>query len=232
MGGNEAGPTCHHMMEEEFTGTNQSVVPVIEMTVDENLETVTILASEGDADLTPLKQYQLKMLTNKKNAMDQLIEVTNYMLKEDLCMEITAYHLWNADSSETPIAYPEEVPHTEAGRAPYFQPIKDKIKKSGTTIVFRMISDFSYMEWREKLAEEKTVQDLKLHFGRHKLESTETCIIGFMANKIPTVTHMDSYEKAIQMKLPKGTPPFALKWIHPKVQGGFEATVKTDVIGI
>jgi hypothetical protein len=93
MGGNEAGPTCHHMMEEEFTGTNQSVVPVIEMTVDENLETVTILASEGDADLTPLKQYQLKMLTNKKNAMDQLIEVTNYMLKEDLCMEITAYDL-------------------------------------------------------------------------------------------------------------------------------------------
>jgi hypothetical protein len=76
------------------------------------------------------------------------------------------------------------------------------------------------------------VRDLKLHFGRHKLESTDTCIIGFMANKIPTVTHMDHYEKAIQMKLPKGTPPFALKWIHPKIQGGFEATVKTDVIGI
>jgi hypothetical protein len=83
MGGNEAGPTCHQMMEEEFTGTNQSVV----------IETAMILASEGDADLTPLKQYQLKMLTNKKNAMDQLIEVTNYMLKEDLCMEITAYDL-------------------------------------------------------------------------------------------------------------------------------------------
>jgi hypothetical protein len=91
MGGNEAGPTCHQMMEEEFTGTNQSVV--IETTVDENSETAMILASEGDADLTPLKQYQLKMLTNKKNAMDQLIEVTNYMLKEDLCMEITAYDL-------------------------------------------------------------------------------------------------------------------------------------------
>jgi hypothetical protein len=34
------------------------------------------------------------------------------------------------------------------------------------------------------------------------------------------------------MKLPKGTPPFALERIHPKVQGGYEAKVKTDVIGI
>jgi hypothetical protein len=65
------------------------------------VETATILASEGEADLTPLKEYQLKMLTNKKNAMDQLIEVTNYMLKEDLCMEIMAYDLWNVDSSQT-----------------------------------------------------------------------------------------------------------------------------------
>jgi hypothetical protein len=166
--------------------------------------------------------------------MDQLIEVINYMLKEDLCMEIMTYDLWNADSSKTepPIAYPDEVPDTEAGRAPYFQPIKDKINKNRTMIVFMVTFDFSYMEWREKLAEEKTVGDLKLHFGRHKLESTDTCIIGFMANKIPTVTHMDCYEKAIQMKLLKGTPPFALERIHPKVQGGFEATVKTDVIGI
>jgi hypothetical protein len=69
-------------------------------------------------------------------------------------------------------------------------PIKNKINKSRTTIIFRVISNFSHMEWREKLAEEKTVRDLKLHFGRHKLESTDTHIIGFMANKIPTVTHM------------------------------------------
>ncbi len=153
MGGNKAGPTCHQTMEEEFTGTNQS--EVIEMTVDKNSETAMILASEGDADLTPLKQYQLKLLTNKKNAMDQLIEVIDYMLKEDPCMEITVYDLWNADSSKTPIAYPDEVPDTEAGRAPYFQPIKDKINKSGTTILFRVISNFSHMEWREKLAEER-----------------------------------------------------------------------------
>jgi hypothetical protein len=100
MGGNEAGPTCHQTMEEEFTGTNQ--LEVNEMTVDENLETAMILPSEGNADLMPLKQYQLKMLTNKKNAMNQLIEVVNYMLKEDLCMEIMAYDLWNGDSNETP----------------------------------------------------------------------------------------------------------------------------------
>jgi hypothetical protein len=69
------------------------------------------------------------MSTNKKNVMDQLIEMINYMLKEDPCMEIMTYNLWNADSSETepPITYPDEVPDAEAGRAPYFQPIKDKI---------------------------------------------------------------------------------------------------------
>jgi hypothetical protein len=217
-------------MEEELTSTSK--FEVNETTTDEQSETDTIIASDGDADLTPLKQYQLKMSTNKKNAMNQMIEVINYMLKEDPCMEITTYDLWNADSSETPIAYPDEVPDTEAGRAPYFQPIKDKINKSGTSIVFRVTTNFSHMEWREKLAEKKTVRDLKLHFGRHKLESIDTCIIGFMANKIPTITHTERYEQAIQKKLPKGTPPFALERIHPKVQGGFEPTVKTDVIGI
>jgi hypothetical protein len=172
------------------------------------------------------------MSTNKKNAMNQLMEVVDHMLKEDPCIEIMTYDLWNVDSSETNITYPDEVPDTEAGRAPYFQLIKDKINKNGTLIVFRVTTNFSHMEWREKLVKEKTVRDLKLHFGRHKLESTNTCISGFMANKILTVTHIEWYEQVIQMKLPKGMLQFVLKPIHPKVQGGFEDRVKTDATGI
>jgi hypothetical protein len=152
----------------------------------------------------PLKQYQLKMLTNKKNAMNQMIEVINYMLKEDPCKEIMTYDLWNADSSKTTITYPDEVPDMEAGRAPYFQPIKDKINKRGTSIVFRVITNFSHMEWREKLADEQAIRDLKLNFVRHKLESITTCIIGFTANKIPTVTYTKCYEQEIQKKITKG----------------------------
>jgi hypothetical protein len=57
------------------------------------------------------------------------------------------------------------VPDTEAGRAPYFQLIKDKINKNGTSIVFRVTTNFSHIKWREKLVEEKTARDLKLHFG-------------------------------------------------------------------
>jgi hypothetical protein len=217
--GEVAGPTCHQTMEESLT--NASKLEEKEITADEEEETEMILASEGDPDLTLLKQYQLKMSTNKKNAMNQLMEVVNHMLKEDPCMEITTYDLWNADSSKTPITHTDEVPDTEAGRAPYFQLIKDKISKNGTSIVFRVTTNFSHIKWREKLVEEKTVRDLKLHFGGHKHESTDTCIIGFIANKIPTVTHTKWYEPVIQMKLPKVMPQFVLECLHQKYREDF-----------
>jgi hypothetical protein len=66
--GNEAEPTCHQTMEEELTGMTQSEVN--EMTGDKNLETEMILASEGDADLTPLKQPVPVKNVNKQEECD------------------------------------------------------------------------------------------------------------------------------------------------------------------
>lgn len=61
----------------------------------------------------------------------------------------------------------------------------DTRKKKGTSIVFHVTTKYSHIEWRKLLEAKKSIQDLKLYIGMHKLESTETQIIGIVVQKYP-----------------------------------------------
>jgi hypothetical protein len=79
---------------------------------------------------------------------------------------------------------------------------------------------------------EKEAQELQLYVGIHKLESTETEIIGYIAQKHPEMTHPNQFETALMKKLPMETPKLVIECIFPKTMGGFEMPVKTDVLAI
>ena len=147
-------------------------------------------------------------------------------------MEITVHDLVAATAYDTPISYPDALPEIEVERAPYFPKIHDKINKDGMSIIFWVHSNFDHITWQKMLSMDKSVQDLKLHIGVHKLKFTATQIIGFMSNKNAAVMHTIWYEQMIKSKLPKGTPKFIVECIHPRVKGSFDASVKTDVLGI
>jgi hypothetical protein len=66
---------------------------------------------------------------------------------------------------------------------------------------------------------EKEAQELQLYVGIHKLESTETEIIGFIAQKHPEMTHLNRFETALMTKLPMETPKLVIEHIFPKTTG-------------
>jgi hypothetical protein len=76
------------------------------------------------------------------------------------------------------------------------------------------------------------VKELKLYIGEYKLASTNMAIIGFFARKNPHTTHPARYKKYIMSRLPMGTLTLTIKRIHPKMTGGFEETVRTDVFAV
>ncbi len=82
------------------------------------------------------------------------------------------------------------------------------------------------------MEKEKKLQDLKLYIGVHKLSSPETQIIGLINQKLHKVTHINHYEELLQSKLPTGAPEIAVERIYPMTLSGFDASVKTDVLGI
>jgi hypothetical protein len=193
-----------------------------ETATDDDKEVVTIIT----CDAKEMKQYQMKLLTSTKNAMKQLMKVIDTMLQKHTCMVITVHDLVAATAYDSPISYPDALPETEVERAPFFLKINDKINKDGTSIIFWACTDFDHITWQTMLPMDKIIQDMKLHIGVHKLESTETQIIGFMSNK------NDAFAQVIKSKFPNGTPTFIVEHIYPRVKGGFEASVKTDVLGI
>jgi hypothetical protein len=44
--------------------------------------------------------------------------------------------------------------------------------------------------WKQILLMNKLVKDLNLYMGKHKLGSTKTVVIGFLANKHLDMTHV------------------------------------------
>jgi hypothetical protein len=123
-----------------------------------------------------------------------------------------------------------DLPKTAEEREHYFWPIQDKRNKTGTSIVFHIMTKYSHVEWRKFL--DKEAKEEKLYVGIHKLELTETEIIGFIAQKLPEMTHLNQFEKALMKKLPTGIPKLVVERILPKTANGFEMSVKTDVLAI
>jgi hypothetical protein len=189
-------------------------------------ETATIIASE---DGIKRREYQMKLSTPKKVSMKTLMNVVRERMEFDPNMEVKVYDASKNDEEEN-ILTPDEIPETEVARAIYFQKVHIKKHKEGTSIVFRTSTEHSHVEWRQLMNYE--VKELKVYIGEYKLASTDTAIIGFFARKNPHTTHPARYEKYIMLRLPMGTPTLTIKCIHPKVTGGFEETVRTDIFAV
>jgi hypothetical protein len=108
----------------------------------------------------------------------------------------------------------DDLPKTAEEREHYFRPIQDKRNKTCTSIVFHIMTKYSHVEWRKFLDEE--AKEEKLYVGIHKLASTEREIIGFIAQKLPEMTHLNRFEKAQMKKLPTGIPKLVVERIFPK----------------
>jgi hypothetical protein len=92
------------------------------------------------------------------------------------------------------------------------------------------MTEYSHAQWRKFLDEE--AKEEKLYVGIHKLESTETEIIGFIAQKLPEMTHLNRFEKALMKKLPTGISKLVVEHIFLKTTNSFKTLVKTDVLAI
>jgi hypothetical protein len=82
------------------------------------------------------------------------------------------------------------------------------------------------------LEAKKLIQYLKLYIGVHKLESTETQIIGIVMQKHPEMTQTGYFETVLIEKLPVGSPKLEVECIYLKSLQGFENPIKTDVLAI
>jgi hypothetical protein len=171
----------------------------------------------------------MKLLVPKKNEEEYLYTVVKQMMMNDWGMGIHAYEPSSANMNPEIESF-DNLPDTDEGREPYFWPIQDKRNKKGTSIVFHISTEYSHVKWRKYM--EKEAQELQLYVGIHKLESTETEIIGFIAQKHPEMTHLNRFETALMTKLPIETPKVVIECIFPKTTGGFEMLVKTDVLAI
>ena len=103
-------------------------------------------------------------------------------------MEVPVYDTSWMNKDDKIISLFEHLPESEEERELYFKSIYDKQNKSGTSIVFCIVTEHSHVKWQTIMETEKLARDSKLHIGVHKLDSTETQIIGFMA--ISTATKM------------------------------------------
>jgi hypothetical protein len=171
-----ANPPCHQTMmdsqqeESKMEGEDEQ---------GERAETATLMPSVSDV---AMKEYQMKLLVPKKNEEEYLYTVVKQMMMNHWGMGIHAYVPLSANANPEIESF-DDLPDTDEGREPYFRSIQDKRNKKGTSIVFHIITEYSHVEWRKYM--EKEAQELQLYVGIHKLESTKTEIIGFIAQKHP-----------------------------------------------
>ena len=175
------------------------------------------------------KPRRSRLSAPKKDEEEYLHTVIRQMMLNDWGMGIQPYDPSSAHASPEVQSF-DDLPDTDEGREHYFRPIQDKRNKKGTSLVFRISTEHSHVEWRKHM--EKEAQESQLYVGIHKLESTETEITGFIAQKHPAMTHLNRFETALMMKLPKETPKLVIERAFPKTTGGFERPVKTDVLAI
>jgi hypothetical protein len=77
--------------------------------------------------------------------------------------------------------------------------------------------------------------DLKkwnIRMMEHELGSVETKVVGFLARKLPKVTHLRRFTAFLKQQLPMTTPQFVLQVMYPKMTTGFDSSMKTEVVGV
>jgi hypothetical protein len=111
-------------------------------------------------------------------------------------MEVPVYDTSWMNKDDKIISLFEHHPESAEERELYFKSIYDKQNKSGTSILFHIITDHSHVKWQKIMEMEKLAKDSKLHIRVHKLDSTKTQIIGFLAQKHLEETHINLYNKS------------------------------------
>jgi hypothetical protein len=180
-----------------------------------------------------MKKYKVKLLTLKENAYKKLVSVVRLIIIADQGMEVSVFNALGGNEDVENIQFFEELTDfAKEESMKFFLKVYDTRNKKGTSIVFRITTEHSHIEWRKLLEDEKSIQDLKLYIGEYKLESTETQIIGIVIQKHPEMTHTRHFETTIMKKLAVGSLKQVVERIYPKSASGFENPVKTDVLAI
>jgi hypothetical protein len=73
---------------------------------------------------------------------------------------------------------------------------------------------------------------VKSKISEHELESADTQILGFLAQKLLWSTHLRRLTAYLKSKFPMTMPNFILRSTYPKTVNGFEHQAKTEVVGI
>ncbi len=85
-------------------------------------------------------------------------------------MAIEQFHSKNDEpKDDQPICCFEALPEMEEELAAYFPLVYDKKNKNGTSIVIRLSTKHSHVEWKKLLEKDPGAQNLKLYLGVHNL---------------------------------------------------------------
>jgi hypothetical protein len=84
-------------------------------------------------------------------------------------MEVTVYDRSWTNKDDKIISLFEHLPVSGEERELYFKSMYDKQNKSGTSIMFPIITDHSHDKWQNIMEMEKLAKDSKLHIRVHKL---------------------------------------------------------------
>ena len=137
-------------------------------------EEPTVVAPED------LKQYQMKLSIPTRNAMDSLIGIICRMMQHDMSLVIHTLDAMNKKGEKDYQRWRKRVNH-----------IFGRYMTLSTEMEHQLYVKlhWSIGMWRTLL--KSMVTEQKLYIGVHKLDLTETQIIGFVAQKHPEETHVN-----------------------------------------
>jgi hypothetical protein len=197
---------------------------------DEDDDDDTILAEPN----IPLKEYSFHVSFGLKKKQ----RVNPFLLFKNLALEMMqldpSFKIYAYDSTQAsdlwPLASPDNIPAEENLAQKYF--VRSQINKQNThvTVIFRVTSQYSHVEWRTKIA--SYLSNHRILLKQHKLEALETVCIGFIAKKHPHYTHLNRFEEYLRDTLPDHTPQFTIRHLKPRIPATFTEAIKTEVLGI
>jgi hypothetical protein len=182
----------------------------------------------------PSKDYSIhaQFRLNKATAhayLQPVKDLVTEMMRLDSSLKIHVYDRATAGDF-WPLASAADLPANDTDSHHYFVHPQFNQQKTSVSLIFRVTSCFSHVEWRKLLTEYTSAH--RIFLKQHKLDALETTCIGFLAKKHPHYTHLNHFEAYLRDTLPDTTPQFTLRHLKPRVPASFSDAVQTEVIGI
>jgi hypothetical protein len=169
----EHGPPCHQpsMDNDHMEALSQ--------------ESPTIIPSEP---MTLLKAYQMKLVIQKtKNPKEKVQQLIQTMMSMDDKLYIDLCYTHTPETSCV-ILVLADIPTEDKYFAWYFVDMHDHRNKEYMTLSFRISSEHSHVKWHSLLSVE--LKALNIRMMEHELGIVDPKVIGFLARKLPKVTHL------------------------------------------